>query len=433
MDKILTLARKDLALLIRDKVGFFFTFFFPVIYASLFGLIFASFGGEDSMEIRIAVIDEDDTPESRAFIERLEKAEEVQVVRDIRSEAQATRMNREQAADLVRKGRLPAYVVLEEGFGESAAMPFGGGEAKIKTGIDPARRAESGMLQGILTRHYFRGTQEIFSDEEKMSAFVDESLADIADAEDMNPVTKAALQTFLPSLKDFMKTLPEGSENFASFEPIAMESVEQEEKKGQPKTGFDITFPQGIVWGIMGCAAAFGISLVVERSNGTLTRLRIAPLHLYHILGGKAVACFLTVCGVATLLLIFARLVFGVTPDSPLLLALAVVCSALCFTGIMMLLSVLGKTEQSAGGIGWACLMILAMLGGGMIPLFFMPGWMQSLSDISPIKWSILAMEGAIFRGFSIGEMAVPCLILVGVGLVSFVIGGSAFSRMERR
>ena len=93
-----------------------------------------------------------------------------------------------------------------------------------------------------------------------------------------------------------------------------------------------------------------------------------------------------------------------------------------------MLLSVLGKTEQSAGGIGWAVLLVMAMLGGGMIPLFIMPGWMQTLSHVSPVKWSILAMEGAIWRGFSFGEMMLPCGILLGVGLACFAIGVRAFS-----
>ena len=34
MNAILALAIKDLRLLFRDKVGFFFTFFFPLLYAS---------------------------------------------------------------------------------------------------------------------------------------------------------------------------------------------------------------------------------------------------------------------------------------------------------------------------------------------------------------------------------------------------------------
>jgi len=67
------------------------------------------------------------------------------------------------------------------------------------------------------------------------------------------------------------------------------------------------------------------------------------------------------------------------------------------------------------------------MLGGGMVPLAVMPGWMQSLSVISPVRWMILAYEGAIWRNFSAVEMATPCAILVAIGLVFFALGARRF------
>jgi len=67
MRNVIALAGKDLKLLLRDKPGFFFTFFFPVLYASFFGFIMGGMG--DSPSIKVAVVDEDDTPGSRAFVE----------------------------------------------------------------------------------------------------------------------------------------------------------------------------------------------------------------------------------------------------------------------------------------------------------------------------------------------------------------------------
>jgi ABC-2 type transport system permease protein len=182
-----------------------------------------------------------------------------------------------------------------------------------------------------------------------------------------------------------------------------------------------------MVWGILGCAAAFGISLVTERRRGTLVRLRMAPLRRFQILAGKAGACFVTTVGLSVGLFIIGRLVFGLAPRSYLLLGLAILSSAIAFVGIMMLLSVLGKTEQAAAGIGWAVLLVMAMLGGGMIPLFIMPSWMRTVSHISPIKWSMLALEGAIWRQFSLMEMLLPCGILILVGIVFFAVGVRAF------
>ena len=162
---------------------------------------------------------------------------------------------------------------------------------------------------------------------------------------------------------------------------------------------------------------------MAERIAGTYLRLRLAPLSWGQLLAGKGMACFLASMGVSVFLLILGHLLFGVRLGNPLLLLLGLVCTACCFVGIMMLLATLGKTEQGVAGAGGGILMPLAMLGGGMIPLIAMPPWLQTASSASPIKWSILAVEGAVWRDFSLAEMVLPCAILVGVGVVCFCLG----------
>jgi ABC-2 type transport system permease protein len=196
----------------------------------------------------------------------------------------------------------------------------------------------------------------------------------------------------------------------------------QQESNG-PRTPFQITFPQAILWGILGCVATFAISIVHERTTGTYQRLRIGPISQADILAGKGLACFLTCASVIVLLVLLGKLVFKVPIDSPALFVVGAVCTCLCFVGLMMLVSTLGKTEQSVGGAGWASLMILAMFGGGMIPLAFMPAWMQSVSHLSPIKWGIVALEGGIWRDFTVPEMLLPCGILVALGSIFFALG----------
>ena len=144
-------------------------------------------------------------------------------------------------------------------------------------------------------------------------------------------------------------------------------------------------------------------------------------------MAGKAVACFLTIAAVAVTLIVLGMVVFQIRPHSFLALCASLGAISLCFVGIMMLLSVMGKTEQSAGGIGWAIMVVLAMIGGGMIPLAFLPEWLESFNWISPIKWSILAMEGALWRQLTVGELLLPWGILVAVGLAAFALGAGLF------
>ena len=183
----------------------------------------------------------------------------------------------------------------------------------------------------------------------------------------------------------------------------------------------------------MGCAAGFGVSLVSERTGGTMTRLRVAPIGRWHIVLGKALACLITTLAVSTVLLLLAWLAFGVRPVSPGMLALAVLALALCFVGVMMLLAVIGKTEAAASGIGWACLLTLAMIGGGAIPLAFMPPWLREIGHVSPVKWGILAIEGGLWRGLTFVEMLLPLGVLLGIGMATFTIGAVVFARRENR
>jgi len=66
---------------------------------------------------------------------------------------------------------------------------------------------------------------------------------------------------------------------------------------------------------------------------------------------------------------------------------------------------------------------MLARVCGAMTPLFVMPAWMRTLGTISPIKWSILAIEGAVWRNFTPLEMLKPCTILIAIGIATFGVG----------
>jgi ABC-2 type transport system permease protein len=54
---------------------------------------------------------------------------------------------------------------------------------------------------------------------------------------------------------------------------------------------------------------------------------------------------------------------------------------------------------------------------------------MKTLSNFSPVKWSILALEGSIWRGFAPADMLLPCGILLGAGAVCFAIGARMLAR----
>ncbi|HEX9933934.1 MAG TPA: ABC transporter permease [bacterium] len=417
MKAILAILKKDLLLLIRDKLGFFFSAFFPLLFAAFFGMIYSG-QGRGTRAIPISVVDEDNSPESAAFIAELGKADAFQATPSIRSEA----------VENVRRGRKTAYVVLLQGFGAAQKRLFWGEPPKLELGLDPSRRAESGMIEGVLMQCAFLKMQGQMTDSQQMKQNVQTSLSEVRQAKDMTSGEKARFERFLGALDRFVATahsFPDANADStrSRFQPLSIQKVDVGLVRIGPRNAFEITFPQGIVWGLLACMAGFSIAMATERSQGTFIRLRTSAVRRWQILFGKASACFAMGVAVSIMLCTVAVAFFRVRPHSYFFLGLALVCSSAAFTGIMMLVSVLGRTEQSAAGIGWAFNTVMAMFGGGMMPLFLMPPWMRSLGNISPVKWVILGTEGAIWRGFSAVEMALPCGILLGIGVACFALG----------
>ena len=444
------IASKDIRLLLRDRVSFFFAFFFPLIIAVFFGTIFAQ--QDDPPTMGVLLFDADQTEGSRSFAKTLHGASEFEV-KDVAS--------RDAGVDLVRAGKATAFIVLPQGFGESRDGMFWSGGTRIELAVDPAAKAQAAMLEGVLTKYGFLQLQEGFKDPSKMQEQVRKSLASMRNDQNLSPANKLVFDSFFNSLDSFLGQVdgmkadaPKSDASALSdkpgdatsadsavldaaatagggLQPIQIErlSITRPGPEGpKPPNSFSITFPQGIIWGVMGCALGFSISLVTERTKGTMVRLLVAPISPRQVLMGKALACFVSTLGVSVFLLAIGY-AMGVRPTSWPLLILAVLAVGVCFVGIMMLLAALSPSERSAGGLGWGVLLVCSMIGGGMIPLFFMPAWMKSISIVSPIRWSVLALEGGIWRDSSLAEMTTPLGVLAGIGVVGFVAGAAILGR----
>ncbi|MDP2362109.1 MAG: ABC transporter permease [bacterium] len=427
MGSMLAIAIKDLRLLLRDRAGLFFTMAFPFIYALFFGAIFSP-GEEGARRIPLRLVDLDGSPAAAAFLDSLAARPGLDCRRDSLAGA-------EQA---VRRGWASAALILPPGFGQGLVHPFRGQPVEVELLHDPVRRAEAGLLQGLLMEQAFRGLAQRFQDPRSflpdVRAWRDSLDRPAAATARLDPLRRwlGELDRFLvheaaaESLAAGAAPLAAPRSGLADFIPLRIKARELSVVREGPRSYFEISFPQGLLWGLISVAATFGVSLVVERKEGTLRRLRASRLRRRQILGGKALACAATVMALALLMLV-AGLPLGVRAERPLLLLAAIPATAAAFTGLMLLVSVLGRTERSASGIGWSLLLVLAMLGGGMVPLFMMPEWMRVLGNASPVKWAILAFEGVLWRGFGWAELWPVCAILCAFGAAAAAIGLRAF------
>ncbi|HXN49640.1 MAG TPA: ABC transporter permease [Bryobacteraceae bacterium] len=416
MSAILALAAKDLRLLIRVKSGLFFAFAWPLVIAILFGAIFSP-SGTESRRMAVALADEDQSAGSRDFAALLAKSADF----DVRP------ASRVESIGLVRKRQEAAALILPKGFGEASQQMFHGTPPKVEVWIDPSRQAEGAMIQGLLFQIVMKGFQKKMADTGAMRAGLRQSIEEVERSK-APPGQRASTARFLESMDRALGEMPAasgagGGGQGAQWEPLSIEQHDVAIQQEGPRNAFEITFPQGMLWGVLGCAMAFAIGFVSERTHGTLLRLQMAPIGRVQLLAGKALACAVACLAIEVTLMAIGRFGFHVVPHSWALLALAGVSTVAAFVGMMMLIAGLGKTEQAAAGVGWAVMMPLAMFGGGMVPLAFMPHWMATAGTISPVRWGILAFEGALWRGFSFQEMLLPCAILLATGAVCFAIG----------
>jgi ABC-2 type transport system permease protein len=425
MRPMLTITLKDLFLLWRNKAALFWVIAFPLIFGLFYGAIISRSFGAATMSI--AFVDEDKSAVSNALARKLAAHANVRLVP---TKADGQPHDRETATQSVRRGDLTAYLLLHPGFGESL-RPFGQDGAKMELGVDPSRQAAAGFLQGIMMEATLSLLEQQFTDPEELRRWLRIGQQEVEQARDLPEAQKKALLEFLAMLDGVAPELiaakvPSQGGPFAGLKvnvvPVTFEQAE-------PRSAFEITFPCSILWAILGCMMTFTMSIVAEQKQGTLQRLRVAPLGQRQVLGGKGLACFLACVGSAGLLLLVGVACLGVRVSSwPFALA-SIAAMAVCFSGLMMLLSVLGRTEQAVGGSALAFMLVMATLGGALVPLIAMPEWMVTMSHACPAKWGVLALEGAIWRGFDLAEMLLPCGILIAVGVLSFGLGARILSR----
>src|SRR5262245_7116720 len=196
---------------------------------------------------------------------------------------------------------------------------------------------------------------------------------------------------------------------------------EYQEEGGLPKRGalrFQILVPSYTVTFAFCLVLTVGWMFVSERRQGTLVRLRAAPLTRGQLLLGK----FLPALGVSlfqgVFLLVAAKLLFGLKFGAqPVWLLAVVAATAFAATGLAMLVASLAKTETQVAVYGTLLVLVLAGIGGSMMPRDLMPESMRQISHVTPHAWALDAYQQLLLNPEpNLGIVAGACVALVGFG-----------------
>lgn len=177
-------------------------------------------------------------------------------------------------------------------------------------------------------------------------------------------------------------------------------------------------------------AQAVARSIYDEKKVGSFRRLLAAPLSKSSLLLGKMMTNFIMVLiqfavsfavGVFLLPLVgLERLTLG---HDPLALALLCLLVALCSTSLGVLIAALAHTENQIGGLSTVIIWGTGVLGGAMIPTFFLGDFLNTVAKVVPQYWAIDAFYDLLVLGQGLPEITPALLALLGFSALFFGLG----------
>ena len=195
---------------------------------------------------------------------------------------------------------------------------------------------------------------------------------------------------------------------------------------GRGEVRYQILVPSYTVTFAFFLVLTVGWLFVSERRQGTLKRLRAAPLTRVEILLGKLLPCLVFSLAQGLFLLGAGKLVFGMKwgPDDwslarQILWLLPVVFStSLAAMGLAMLIASLARTETQVAIYGTPLVLILAGVSGCLMPRDLMPELMQQISLATPHAWALKAYSQLLLsKDPNVGTVMVASCVLLGFGV----------------
>jgi ABC-type Na+ efflux pump permease subunit len=177
-----------------------------------------------------------------------------------------------------------------------------------------------------------------------------------------------------------------------------------------------------------------GWLFVAERRQGTLKRLRAAPLSRTQILLGKLLPCYALSVAQGFILLGAGRVVFGMNwGPHPLWLVPLVLATSLAAMGMALLVAAVARTETQVSIYGTLLVLVLAGLSGAMMGnRELMPEQMQTISRITPHAWALDAYNELLLNleDPKTWIIARACGVLAAFG-VGFIVLAWCFLRLD--
>ena len=189
-----------------------------------------------------------------------------------------------------------------------------------------------------------------------------------------------------------------------------------------------------IVPGLMGVILTMtmvlmtGLAITRETERGTMENLLATPATALEVMTGKIVPYVLIGLIQVTLILLLARLIFGVPILGSLVtLYLAVLLFIAANLTLGLTVSSLARNQLQAMQMTFFFFLPSILLSGFMFPFRGMPGWAQAIGEVLPITHFLRIVRGVLLKGNGLAEIGVEVwpivlfmAVVIAIGLRSF-------------
>lgn len=381
MSAAVAIATTELRRFLRERSNLFFVFVLPLLLVVFIGI---QFGGGAGTPVAVVV------PSDDALA--AEVAEEL----DARDGLRTERSDDETAAtEAVRRGSLAGAIVIPDGYAaaadEGTLLPV---RLLVRPGGDEA--ALRGVVEAVLAPR-----AAVFE-----AARGAAGLAPDADLEELRR-SADELRPVVPQVEVTTATAGDGGleEEFAGL--------------GQ----FDLGASSQLFLFVFLTSLAGSAAVIQTRQFGVATRMRATPTSVGAILAGLVGGRFVVAVLQAVYIVVASRLLFGVDWGDPLATTVLVALFCLVSAGAAVILGSLFRNDSQAGGAGVGLGLVLAALGGSMVPLEVFPEGARRIAMATPHGWANTAMAELVRRDGGIGDVVTEYAVLAAMAVGTLLVG----------
>lgn len=422
--KFMWMLKKDLLSLWRHKPRLISMFLFPIIMITLFG-----YGMGGSIEnVPIAVVDQSQgemTDQTLMAIKDMSIFE----VKNITS-------NINLAKEMVDKGEVKATIILPPNYDDMDSDQSKMVVLYIDSSDQIASQAIIPSTQGLFSELSAKMGAEKLANLDVQNSELDGETGltgiseNIENAQNMDGDTSTGNSTDAESVSSSDTTID--SPSLSSSVTGIVNSINLQINKIYGDIAYiDFLVPAVLALTVMmSCMMGMGQSIAGERETGELARLFMTPTSVTTVIGGKIFSKLIIEIAKALVLLVAAMLLFGITVNGNIFLAIGVlIIGALTFVGFGIMISATSQTQEDYIQMVMPFTMPMMFVSGVFYPIETMPWIFQKIAYLAPLTYLNDAMRGVMLKGYGLGDIWVDILVLLGFLTVFFVLGVARFNR----